>query len=41
MWLRLGYMNFGKFPYKDASGFDIDNQALVFRVKLPANKRPS
>lgn len=32
---QQGYMNFGKFQYKDASGFDLDNQALVFRVQLP------
>ncbi len=29
-------MKFGKFPYKDASGFSLDSQALVFKVKLPA-----
>ncbi|KAL8947897.1 MAG: hypothetical protein Q9222_005872 [Ikaeria aurantiellina] len=36
-----GFMNFGKYPYKDASGFDLDNQALVFRVKLPKSADPS
>ncbi|KAL9607882.1 MAG: hypothetical protein Q9167_007245 [Letrouitia subvulpina] len=30
-----GYLNGGKFMYKDKSGFDLDTQALVFRVKLP------
>ncbi|KAH3660293.1 hypothetical protein OGAPHI_006879 [Ogataea philodendri] len=30
-----GFMNFGQFPYKDSSGFNLDNQALVFHVKLP------
>ena len=25
----------GTLPYKDGSGFDLDSQALVFRVKLP------
>lgn len=27
-----GYYNFGKDTYKDASGFSLDNQALVFKV---------
>ena len=29
-----GYYNFGKDTYKDASGFSLDNQALVFKVTL-------
>lgn len=29
-----GYMNFGKFKYKDASGYDLDNQALVFHITI-------
>jgi hypothetical protein len=29
----LGAMNFGKLPYSDESGFDLDSQALVFRVE--------
>ena len=35
-----GYMNGGNFKYKDASGYDLDNQALVFRIKLPDHSRP-
>ncbi|KAG7886633.1 hypothetical protein KL938_000286 [Ogataea parapolymorpha] len=31
-----GFMNFGTFPYSDSSGANLDNQALVFHVKLPA-----
>ena len=30
-----GYLNFGKYNYSDASGYDLDNQALVFHVTLP------
>ena len=30
-----GYMDHGKFKYKDPSGYNIANQALVFRVTLP------
>jgi hypothetical protein len=30
----IGYMNFGKFSYKDASGYNLDTQALVFKVKF-------
>jgi hypothetical protein len=29
-----GYMNFGKFPYKDTSGYNLDNQVLAFKVKF-------
>jgi hypothetical protein len=35
-----GYMNFGKFAYSDESGFDLLNQALVFKVKLPTGSQP-
>lgn len=35
-----GYMNFGRFKYADASGYDLLNQALVFKVKLPATSKP-
>jgi hypothetical protein len=31
-----GRMNFGKFRYKDASGYTLDNQALVFHVTIEA-----
>ncbi|KIX06444.1 uncharacterized protein Z518_04420 [Rhinocladiella mackenziei CBS 650.93] len=30
-----GYMDGGKLPYADESGFSLDNQVLVFKVKLP------
>ena len=30
-----GAMAGGTLPYQDGSGFDLDSQALVFRVKLP------
>lgn len=33
-------MNFGQYPYADASGYDLDNQALVFKVKLPKGSKP-
>ncbi|KAL8714389.1 MAG: hypothetical protein Q9220_001722 [cf. Caloplaca sp. 1 TL-2023] len=36
-----GFQNFGQYPYKDASGFDLDNQALVFQVQLPKSADPS
>lgn len=32
---KTGYMDGGNYRYKDASGYDLDNQALVFKVKLP------
>ncbi|THW41471.1 outer membrane autotransporter [Aureobasidium pullulans] len=35
-----GYMDFGKYKYKDASGFNLDNQALVFKVQLPKGVSP-
>ena len=35
-----GYMNFGRLQYKDESGFNVPNQALVFKVKLPAGVQP-
>ncbi|KAE8832520.1 hypothetical protein P3342_012718 [Pyrenophora teres f. teres] len=31
-----GYINSGQNQYADASGFDIDIQALVFKVKVPS-----
>lgn len=30
-----GYIDFGKVPYKDESGFNLDNQVLVFKVNIP------
>lgn len=35
-----GYMNFGRVQYKDASGYNLDNQALVFKVTLPKGSKP-
>ncbi|PCG97039.1 Hypothetical protein PENO1_065180 [Penicillium occitanis (nom. inval.)] len=35
-----GYMNFGRYPYADASGYNLDNQALVFKVQLPSGANP-
>ncbi|OJD17291.1 hypothetical protein AJ78_02625 [Emergomyces pasteurianus Ep9510] len=29
-----GHLNFGKFNYADTSGFDLDTQALVFRISF-------
>ena len=36
-----GYLNGGKFTYKDASGFNLDNQALVFQIQVPTGITPS
>lgn len=36
----IGYMNFGRFKYADASGYSLDNQGLVFKVKLPKGANP-
>jgi len=35
-----GHLNFGKFAYADNSGYNISNQALVFRVQLPTGAKP-
>ena len=35
-----GYMNGGQLPYADESGYNLDNQVLVFRVGLPKGSRP-
>lgn len=35
-----GSLNFGKFNYADGSGFNLDNQALVFKIHLPNHSRP-
>ncbi|OIW34207.1 outer membrane autotransporter [Coniochaeta ligniaria NRRL 30616] len=35
-----GHANFGRLKYKDASGFSLDNQVLVFRVTLGKGARP-
>ena len=36
-----GYLNGGKYTYKDSSGYNLDNQALVFQIKLPKGADPS
>ncbi|KAI5210302.1 hypothetical protein AUEXF2481DRAFT_93687 [Aureobasidium subglaciale EXF-2481] len=35
-----GYMNFGNYKYSDASDYNLDNQALVFKVQLPEGVTP-
>ncbi|CUS07211.1 unnamed protein product [Tuber aestivum] len=35
-----GTYNFGKNTFKDASGYDLDSQALVYKIKLPEHSRP-
>jgi hypothetical protein len=35
-----GYINFGKQPYKDSSGYNLDSQVLVFKVRLPKGAKP-
>ena len=35
-----GYANGGKFTYADDSGYNLLNQALVFKVKIPAGSAP-
>ena len=32
-----GFMNGGKLPYADESGFNLDNQVLAFKVTLPTS----
>ena len=39
--INSGHMNFGNYAYKDASGFNLDNQALVFQVQVPTDASPS
>lgn len=31
-----GYLEGGKFAYSDSTGYNLDNQALVFKVRIPA-----
>jgi len=33
-------MNGGQLPYSDESGYSLDNQVLVFKVKLPSGSKP-
>ncbi|KAF1837088.1 hypothetical protein BDW02DRAFT_492295 [Decorospora gaudefroyi] len=35
-----GYINFGQNQYKDASGYSLDQQVLVFKVELPKGVKP-
>ncbi|KAH8144902.1 uncharacterized protein LAJ45_11108 [Morchella importuna] len=35
-----GTYNFGRDTYVDSSGYSLDSQALVFKVKLPDHSRP-
>lgn len=32
--LPLGHMNFGRFDYADESGYNLDNQVLVFKISF-------
>ena len=36
-----GHLHGGKYSYQDGSGFNLDNQALVFQVKLPKKSKPA
>lgn len=36
----LGYINFGRNRYSDASGFNLDTQVLVFKIRLPKGAKP-
>lgn len=38
--LCLGYINSGRNKYADASGFNLDTQVLVFKVRLPKGAKP-
>jgi hypothetical protein len=35
-----GYIKNGTIQYKDESGFNLDNQALVFKITLPKGAKP-
>jgi hypothetical protein len=35
-----GYINGGKQKYADESGFNLDTQVLVFKVRLPQGANP-
>jgi hypothetical protein len=35
-----GFYDFGMIPYKDNSGYNLDNQALVFKIQLPKGSKP-
>ena len=36
-----GYLDGGKFTYRDDSGYNLDNQALVFQIQVPKGVVPS
>ena len=36
-----GYLNGGKYQYQDTSGYNLDNQALVFQIQIPKSAKPS
>ena len=38
---QQGFLDRGKFTYKDNSGFNLDNQALVFQISVPKGVVPS
>jgi hypothetical protein len=35
-----GFIDGGKITYKDNSGFNLDNQVLVFKITLPKGSKP-
>lgn len=35
-----GFMKFGQIPFADISGFNLDNQMLVFKITIPAGSNP-
>lgn len=35
-----GHLNGGAFDYADGTGYNLDNQALVFKISLPEHSRP-
>ncbi|KAJ8103189.1 esterase-like activity of phytase-domain-containing protein [Lipomyces tetrasporus] len=35
-----GHVNFGRRKYRDTSGFNLDNQALIFLITLPQDVNP-
>ncbi|KAK9453889.1 esterase-like activity of phytase-domain-containing protein [Dipodascopsis uninucleata] len=36
----LGEVNFGRIPYRDSGKYNLDNQALLFKIQLPASASP-
>ncbi|KXT06667.1 hypothetical protein AC578_8592 [Pseudocercospora eumusae] len=35
-----GHLKMGQFNYADSSGYNLDNQALLFKVQLPSGSKP-